>query len=274
MSEQISVRNNNSNKNQNSQTQKDYTDYENLLPFPPNTNYILLIKSIINTFKKKLAEKSIREDKQVQQEILIAIENLRSARKYQHKLFENIMNCISESFKDKLIFLDNNRIILNALVLICEIFSEFELKSQRKWIFDFLSLALVYKFGYINNPEIIEIANVILTKFAKTPAYPETFEVLTEIIQYNTDEEAEVCESLFNDFIKGTSPQTLCTFNLNYMMNLFNDMPVSLDNLRIEMINRCFKGFKEKLSEQQFDVFVSFFSEENKNLFLGFVNLK
>ncbi len=277
MSEQISVSSNNyinNNQINLTQTQKDYIDYESLLPFPSNMNYIQFIKATINTFKKMLPQKTIKEDKQVHHDILHAIENLRIARKYQHKLFENIMNCISERFAEKLRFLENKRIILNALVLISEIFSEYEFKSQKNWIMDLLSLTLIYKFGYINNAEIMEIADVILKRFAKTPAHPETFEVLSDFIQFNSDEEAEVCEMLFKDFVKSVSPQTLCGFNLDYMMKVCARSAASLDNLRLEMLHGCFVGIKEKLNGEQFNAFVSLFKEENKKLFMEIVNLK
>jgi len=278
MTEQILVSdNNNYTNNHNYQfpitTQEYFTKYENLLPFPLNMDYIELIKTTINTFKKQIQIKTLNDDKQIQLDILIAIENLRTARKFQHKIFENLMNCISEKFVDKIRFLDNKRIVLNALVLIDEIFSDYEFKSQRRWILDLLTLTLKNKFDFLCD-EIMEISGIILNKFAKSIAYPETFEVLTQLILYCTDEEAEVCESLFKESVANTPENNLASFNLDFTMDLFTDIPISVDNTRVEMLHRCFVLFKEKLKREQFLSFISLFSDENRNLFLAIINLK
>lgn len=277
MSEQqisVSKSSNHINENQINNAQKYYTEYESLLPFPSNMDYIEFIKTTINTFKKIITIKAMNENSQIQLDILIAIENLRTARKYQHRIFETIMNCISEKFAEKIRFLDNKRIVLNALVLVSEIFSDYEFKSQRRWILDLLSLTLKNKFDFLCN-EIMEISDVILKKFSKTLAYPETFEVLTQLILYSTDEEAEICETLFKEFITNApNKNNIATFNLDFMIDLLNDIPISLDNIRIDMLHRCFFAFKEKLSEQNFISLVKLFSAENRNLFLEIINIK
>jgi len=280
MSEQISVSNtNNTNYPNNNQitysnsTQKDYTEYENLLPFPSNMDYIEFSKTTINTFKKLHTIREINENRQLQLDMLLAIENLRTARKYQHKIFENIMNCISERFSEKLKFLNNKRVVLNAMVLLSEIFSEYEIKSQKRWTMDLLNLTLKNKFDYLTE-EIRDLADKNLKNFCKSFVYPETFEVLTQVILYSTDEEAEVCESLFKEVIANANPTALSRFDLNYMLDLFTDIPVSIDNLRIEILHRCFLYLKQKLSEEQFYSLVNLFEGENRNLFLEILNIK
>ncbi len=277
MSEQISLNQNYSNNqipNENSKI-KYYTEFESLLPFPSSLDYIEFIKSTINIFKKPFQIEQINQDKQIQLDILIAIENLRTARKYQYKIFENIMNCIFKNFSERIYHIENKKIVLNALVLISEIFSEYEFKSQRRWIRDLLNLTLKNKFDFICS-EIMEMSNFILKKFTKTAVYPETFEALIEVIIYLSDDVAEVCENLFIEFIQNMPAANLSIFDFNYVVdNIYtNKIPIERDNCITSRICKCFAAIKNKLDNNQFTNFLNILDDKNKSLFLEMINFE
>jgi len=277
MSEQISLNDNFKNSliaNSNS-TIKYYTEYENLHPFPLNMDYIDFIKKTMNIFKKPIPLEIINQDKQIQLDILIAIENLRTARKHQHKIFENIMNCIYSNFSERIYNTENKKIVLNALVLISEIFSEYEFKSQRRWIGDLLNLTLKNKFDY-SCSEIQEMSNFILKKITKVAVYSETFEALVEVIIYLSDDVGEVCENIFIEIVQNMPSPNLTLMNFNNVISIINNYqsPIDMENTCIVRICYCFTAIKNKLDNNQFLSFLNILKDKNRILFLEILNLK
>jgi len=250
-----------------------YSDYDSLVPFPSNMDFIEFCKVLINILNNMTPIKEINENKQIQLDILESIENLRKLRKFHPIMFENIMNCINLRFYEKLTFIKNQQIILNFLVLISEIYTDYEFKSKKTWIFDLLPFTIHTKCYFIDS-EIHDLIDIIFNKITKSVAYSETFQTLIQVFYHCSDEEGEICLRLFKEIINNFSDKALSEFDFNYTMDELYDIQLSSDESRIEMLTDCLLSIKNKLDNNQFSELLNTLDEDNRILFLKILNFK